>query len=184
MKELNVSHKIIEKQCNENIIEKDRKRLDMTKEEYEKFVNKKLITEKLKNVKCEYIDVDYNEEHIKSFIKESNQSFKSAKLIQKKSLNDSFQMELRGIILLGNALLIKHFNKMSYSHYCQFKYLFDKKIISREIFDLIYSIVKFDPNEELIDHGFKELLEKKTSQEIQKTIYIIRIKLLGLLECK
>jgi len=69
--------------------------------------------------------------------------FKNQKILEEvKGFEDAFIICLRGIQLLGNALLLKERNLKSKDKNCQFQYLFNEDIISEENLEDISLLAK------------------------------------------
>lgn len=71
-------------------------------------------------------------------LEKGEKCFESANHLTKiEDFENAYIILYRGVQFIGNALLIKKYNLKSKSKNCQFQYLFENKIISKEIIDSI-----------------------------------------------
>ena len=105
----------------------------------------------------------------------SIKSFNSAKILEDlNDLENSLIIYYRSIQLLGNSLLLKKFNLKSKDKNCQFKFLFEEKIINLNILEKI-SLISLKKNNLYYNNYSNEIeLDKKEFFNIKKDILKIK----------
>ena len=100
-------------------------------------------------------------------------SFESAKLLtDSKKYSDAYIILYKAFQNIGNAILIKKFGIRSKSKNCQFQYLFEKGIISKEEISLISEFSKLRNN---IYYNNADLMEFDEQEYTSKYDIIMKI---------